>query len=170
MHDGDVFKIGQTFRAVEDRVRELDRETGNPGKFKVLASFPVSDRHKAEAACFAELEQQGYSRINESEFVKGPWEKILAAVEKGIARYDVKPVVNPPAGVDMSLIVEKYVGEYRDDKQHGQGTYTFGPSSQWAGEKYVGEYRNGKRNGQGTFTFADGNKYVGEFRDGKPVK
>ncbi len=75
MHDGDVFKIGQTFRAVEDRVRELDRETGNPGKFKVLASFPVSERHKAEAAYFAELEQQGYPRINESEFVKGPWEK-----------------------------------------------------------------------------------------------
>ena len=60
----------------------------------------------------------------------------------------------------------KYVGEYRDDKQHGQGTITFGPLSQWAGDKYVGEYRNNKGHGQGTFTFASGDKYVGEFRDG----
>jgi len=56
---------------------------------------------------------------------------------------------------------EKYVGEFRADKFHGQGTYTF-PS----GQKYVGEYRDGKRNGQGTLTFPDGHKYVGEYRDG----
>jgi hypothetical protein len=56
----------------------------------------------------------------------------------------------------------KYVGEYRDGKRNGQGTYTF-PD----GRKYVGEYRDGKRNGQGTYTFPDGRKYVGEYRDGK---
>ena len=61
----------------------------------------------------------------------------------------------------------KYVGEVRNNKAHGQGTYTYGPSSQWAGDKYVGEYRNGKRHGQGTYTFVNGNKYVGEFRDNK---
>jgi S1-C subfamily serine protease len=47
------------------------------------------------------------------------------------------------------------------------GTYTFGPSSKWAGDKYVGEFRDNKMHGQGTYTHADGNKYVGEFRDGK---
>ena len=56
----------------------------------------------------------------------------------------------------------KYVGEYRDDKRHGQGTYTFAD-----GDKYVGEWRDDKRNGQGTNTFANGDKYVGEWRDGK---
>ena len=56
----------------------------------------------------------------------------------------------------------KYVGEWRDDKQHGQGTYTYAD-----GSKYVGEYRDGLRNGQGTYTWADGRKYVGEFRDDK---
>ena len=56
----------------------------------------------------------------------------------------------------------KYVGELKDGKKHGQGTYT------WAdGEKYVGEYKDGKRHGQGTYTWANGDKYVGEFRDGK---
>jgi len=35
------------------------------------------------------------------------------------------------------------------------------------GEKYVGEYKDGKKHGQGTFTSADGGKYVGEYKDGK---
>ena len=36
-----------------------------------------------------------------------------------------------------------YVGEYKDDNAHGQGTYTW-PN----GEKYVGERKEGKRHGQ----------------------
>jgi len=55
----------------------------------------------------------------------------------------------------------KYVGEYKDDKIHGQGTYTFAD-----GAKYVGKYKDGKKHGQGTYTFADGAKYVGQFKDG----
>jgi len=31
--------------------------------------------------------------------------------------------------------------------------------------EYVGEFKDGKSNGQGTFTDRDGEKYVGEFRD-----
>ena len=59
---------------------------------------------------------------------------------------------------------DKYVGEFRNDKIHGQGTFTFSKS----GNKYVGEFRNGKKHGQGTFYFAEsGNKYVGEFTDNK---
>jgi hypothetical protein len=54
----------------------------------------------------------------------------------------------------------KYVGEYKDNKRHGQGTFTY-PN----GDKYVGEYKDNKRHGQGTYTFANGDKYVGEFKD-----
>jgi hypothetical protein len=61
-----------------------------------------------------------------------------------------------------SLNGDKYVGEYKDGKYHGQGTYTW-PD----GEQYVGEYKDGKRHGQGTNTFSDGAKYVGEYKDGK---
>jgi len=57
---------------------------------------------------------------------------------------------------------DKYVGEFRNGKSNGQGTYTFAN-----GSKYVGEFRNDKRNGQGTLTFASGSKYVGEFRNNK---
>ena len=62
---------------------------------------------------------------------------------------------------------DKYVGEWKDGKYSGQGTYTFGHSSEWAGDKYVGEWKDDKIHGQGTFTFASGNKYVGEFKNGK---
>ena len=59
---------------------------------------------------------------------------------------------------------DKYVGEFKDDKKHGQGTYTFAD-----GTKYVGEFKDDKYHGQGTYTFADadGEQYVGEFKDGK---
>ena len=58
---------------------------------------------------------------------------------------------------------EQYVGEWKDDKPHGQGTNTFAD-----GSEYVGEYKDGNRHGQGTFTFANGDKYVGEWKDDKP--
>ena len=57
----------------------------------------------------------------------------------------------------------KYLGEYKDGKKHGQGTFTY-PN----GDKYVGEFKDGEKNGQGTFTFSDGRKGVGEFRNDRP--
>ena len=33
------------------------------------------------------------------------------------------------------------------------------------GDKYVGEYKDGKEHGQGTYTFHDGRKYVGEWKN-----
>ena len=56
----------------------------------------------------------------------------------------------------------KYVGEFKDGNRHGQGTFTFSN-----GDKYVGEYKENKKHGQGTYTYADGNKYVGEWKENK---
>jgi hypothetical protein len=55
----------------------------------------------------------------------------------------------------------KYVGEFKDSKQHGQGTAAFAD-----GEKYVGEFKYSERTGQGTYTYTNGDKYVGEFKNG----
>ena len=64
--------------------------------------------------------------------------------------------------LDPWQIVGKYVGEYKNGEQHGQGTYT------WAdGSKYIGEYKDGQFHGQGTYAAADGAKYVGEWKDGE---
>ena len=62
---------------------------------------------------------------------------------------------------------DQYVGEWKDDKLHGQGTYTYGSGSEWSGDKYVGGFKEGKQHGQGTYTFAEGDKYVGEWKDDK---
>ncbi len=56
----------------------------------------------------------------------------------------------------------KYVGEFIDDRQNGQGTETYAN-----GDKYVGGYKDGKKHGQGTYTWANGSKYVGGYKDGK---
>jgi len=83
----------------------------------------------------------------------------------------------------------KYVGEWKSNKRHGQGTFTFGPGDregdtyegefkyglfhgqgtytfrygEYKGYKYVGEWKSNKRNGQGTYTFADGRVWEGQW-------
>jgi len=61
----------------------------------------------------------------------------------------------------------RYVGEWRDGKFHGQGTYYHLADNEFKGDKYVGEFRDGKYNGQGTYTFADGGVLEGIFKDGE---
>ena len=61
---------------------------------------------------------------------------------------------------------DKYIGEYKNNKKNGKGTYTYGLNSEWAGDKYIGECKDGKKHGQGTYTWISENKYVGEFKDG----
>ena len=46
---------------------------------------------------------------------------------------------------------------------HGYGTCTYARGS----GKYVGEWKNGEQDGNGTYTFASGNKYVGEWKNDK---
>jgi hypothetical protein len=35
------------------------------------------------------------------------------------------------------------------------------------GDQYVGEYKDDAYHGQGTYTWPDGRQYVGEFKDGQ---
>jgi len=60
-----------------------------------------------------------------------------------------------------------YVGEWKDGKKHGQGTYTSG-KGEGEGDKYVGEFKGGFKNGHGKYIWSDGDEYVGEFKDDKP--
>ena len=56
----------------------------------------------------------------------------------------------------------KYVGEWQNDKWHGQGIRNLAN-----GDKYVGGFRKRKAYGQGTFTFASGKKWTGEWDNNK---
>ena len=47
------------------------------------------------------------------------------------------------------------------------GTHTF--EDEWGEITYVGEWKGNKMHGQGTYTFADGAKHVGRYKDDKPI-
>jgi hypothetical protein len=53
---------------------------------------------------------------------------------------------------------DRYVGDFYDNLESGQGTYIF------ANGKYVGEFRDGAFSGRGIETFANGDNYAGDFR------
>ena len=51
--------------------------------------------------------------------------------------------------------VTGYVGDWQNNKMHGQGTYTYAD-----GDIYVGEWKNGTEDGQGTYTFGSNSGWV----------
>ena len=63
------------------------------------------------------------------------------------------------------ILRKKYVGEWKNDKFNGQGTYFFND-----GAKYVGEFKDGLSHGQGTQIWNNGDKYVGEWKDDKKTR
>ena len=56
----------------------------------------------------------------------------------------------------------KYEGEWKDDRKHGRGTFRYVD-----GGKYEGEWKDDRKHGRGTFRYMDGNKYEGEWKDDK---
>ena len=52
---------------------------------------------------------------------------------------------------------------------NGQGTFTW-TSGEFAGDKYIGEWKDDKKNGKGTYTQADGTVGKGIWEDGELVE
>ena len=56
----------------------------------------------------------------------------------------------------------QYVGEFKNFKPHGYGTFV------WSnGDKYYGEWKEGKSHGNGTKIWKNGRKYLGKFKEDK---
>lgn len=51
---------------------------------------------------------------------------------------------------------------------HGNGTLQWYKNGEPA-DTYVGEFKDGKRHGQGTYTFSNGRQYVGKWKNGEMV-
>ena len=78
-----------------------------------------------------------------------PWNNCVGTIK--VDQYGESPLGN-----------NIYVGEWKNSKMHGQGTFT------WAsGKIYTGEWKNGKTHGQGTFTYPNGDVYTGESKNHK---
>ena len=59
-----------------------------------------------------------------------------------------------------------YIGEFKDGKRHGQGTFTYVD-----GSKYIGEWMKSERHGYGTLIKKNGSeKKVGQFNNGKFIE
>ncbi|MDY6935139.1 MAG: hypothetical protein SVZ03_13075 [Spirochaetota bacterium] len=58
-----------------------------------------------------------------------------------------------------------YIGQFVNGLMEGQGTFTWGEKSVWAGSKFIGEFKKGRINGYGTWTWPRGGKYIGECKD-----
>ena len=63
------------------------------------------------------------------------------------------------------LMEQKYVGQFKDGKFHGQGTYTGAD-----GRRYVGEWKDDKFHGRGTFNYPDGRVEEGIWKYGRLVE
>jgi len=57
-----------------------------------------------------------------------------------------------------------YEGEFREDRMHGRGTFSW-PN----GVKYVGEFSEGEKSGRGKETHSDGHVIEGEWKRGRLV-
>lgn len=57
----------------------------------------------------------------------------------------------------------KYVGAFKDDKRHGEGTMTYQD-----GQQYQGGFVNDRREGAGVYTSPNGNRWTGAFKNDKP--
>ena len=63
---------------------------------------------------------------------------------------------------DGDVRKQKYVGNFKDGKRHGHGTYYYG-----SGNEYSGEWRGDDRTGVGTYTFANGHVLTGKVENGE---
>ena len=63
----------------------------------------------------------------------------------------------------MAETANIYEGEFKDEKKHGKGKFTWGAT----GNVYDGDFYEDKRQGFGIYTWLDGTKYVGEWMNDK---
>ena len=80
LHPSNVYKVGYTTNSIRERLDELNRETSNPGKFKICGYFPVADVTEAEKLCHQHLQQLGFAK--RKEFFEGSINRILTEVER----------------------------------------------------------------------------------------
>ena len=61
----------------------------------------------------------------------------------------------------------RYEGEFKNNKPNGQGAYYFLADDEFKGDIFVGQFQDSKWNGHGTYRFANGDQYVGEFKNNR---
>ena len=65
-------------------------------------------------------------------------------------------------GTSIDSYGNQYIGEWKDSRKDGQGTFTL-----VSGSEYIGEWKNDQPHGQGTLTWSDGKIQKGIWENGK---
>jgi hypothetical protein len=128
--------------------------------FREKITYPIKNKKDADI-------EKVFSRINIQEDV------ILKSDIEGSEYEIIDQILKYSNRINM-LIFEfhwinkvdrtKYIGQFKDGKFDGLGTYTYSD-----GTKYIGEFKNDLPNGQGTYIYSDGTKYTGQLKDGKGI-
>ena len=92
--------------------------------------------------------------------------QVVWAQESSLPRCNASELKDNCFGEAFFNNVNRYVGEFKNGKPHGQGKLT------WRFNQYTGEFKEGRFDGQGTLNYksrisADLGTYVGSFKDGK---
>ncbi|CAF4331853.1 unnamed protein product, partial [Rotaria sp. Silwood2] len=66
-----------------------------------------------------------------------------------------------------SQITQQQLGQFKDDKKNGKGTFVSATDANGASSKYKGDWIDGVRTGQGVFIWANGDRYEGQWKDDK---
>ena len=108
----------------------------------------------------------------------GNWIRIQFANGRTAFIYAPLLSTTPPAGHSQATkprtqIITysnaRYEGEVRNDNRHGQGTFTWKGTGEYAGRegRYEGGWRNDKHHGHGVKVWPNGDRYEGDFANGK---
>ena len=155
---------------IEDRLADLAQLEAAIEKkdYAVIRSFVGTDeaekRRLAEEQEKKEAEDKGVANEPKNNLEpKNQDDKVQDNLSALPGCIEQQPVWNNCVGARAFCTrKDEYVGEFKDNKKHGHGIYT------WAnGDKYVGQFMNGRQHGQGTLTYSVGSNFVGEWKDDK---
>ena len=149
---------------------------------------------------------QGVKTFKNGKIQRGIWKNdkfIGSKTEKSLSKYQskAKDTIKPNQTNECSSSGYKdnckgrmsygggdtYIGFFKNNKRHGQGTYVYKngtkltgtfykglPSygtetygGKWKGDRYTGNFENWNRSGQGNYFWKNGNKYFGQWQKNK---
>jgi len=128
-------------------VNKIEKNEDKKKKEKILK---VQEKMKKEQEGLFECQGSNYEEWTNC---KGKYKTELGYLYEGLFREGIiiKGISIYPGG-------SKYVGNFKNFKPHGYGTFV------WTnGDKYFGDFIDGKASGNGTKIWADGKKYMGTF-------
>jgi hypothetical protein len=94
---------------------------------------------------------------------------IYCASFEGLAQSDKSRCIDGNSALWSNCFgaTSNYVGEWKNGRFHGKGTFYYFPDSQDRSNKYSGDFVNGRYHGLGVRIWPDGDVYSGEFVDGQ---